>query len=141
MKQNNGFTLIELIVVVVIVAILAAIAIPSYNAYLRQSRRTDAKDALLALQFAEEKYRGNNTEYSSDPSDLGLTSDSSETTWTSPQGYYVLTITSASATTYAATATVDSSGAQSADATDCPALSINQAGFIVDDTASCWGLQ
>ena len=98
MKKNKGFTLIELIVAVVIVAILAAIAFPAYNAYLRESRRIDAKDALLALQFAEEKYRGNNTSYSDDPEALGLTSVSGDTIWASPQGYYVLTITSASAT-------------------------------------------
>lgn len=140
MKKNKGFTLIELIIVVVIVAILAAIAIPSYNAYLRQSRRSDAKDALLALQFAEEKYRGNNTEYSDTPSELGYSANG-DGKWASPQGYYLLEITSAASSSYAATAKLNPDGAQSSDSTDCPALSINQAGFVVDDTASCWGLQ
>ena len=46
MKQNQGFTLIELMIVVAIVAIASAIAIPSYNEYIMRARRADAKTAL-----------------------------------------------------------------------------------------------
>jgi prepilin-type N-terminal cleavage/methylation domain-containing protein len=37
-KNEQGFTLVEVIVVAVIVAVLAAVAIPLYNGYIRDSR-------------------------------------------------------------------------------------------------------
>lgn len=75
-------------IVVVIVAILAAVAIPSYNSFVQSSRREDAKAALVALQYAEEKYRGNNTSYTTNPVSLGLTTSAGATIWSSPEGYY-----------------------------------------------------
>lgn len=134
MKRNKGFTLIELLVVVSIIGILAAIALPSYTKYINRSRRIDAKNALTAVQLAQEKYRGNNITYSSVLSDLGLSSNS-------PQGFYTLSISAATATSYTATATVNSASAQNSDATACPSLSVNESGFVVNSTASCWGLQ
>jgi len=44
-----GFTLVELMIVVVIASILLAIAVPSYMTQVRESRRTEAKTALLDL--------------------------------------------------------------------------------------------
>ena len=55
-----GFTLIELMVVVAIATILFAIAIPSYVTYIRQSRRTEAKTAVLDLAGREERYLSTN---------------------------------------------------------------------------------
>lgn len=132
--RTNGFTLIELAISLVIIGILAAIAIPSYESYVRKGRRVDAKNALSVLQLAQEKYRGNNTTYSNSLAALGLSA-------TSPQGYYSLTISSASGTGYTAQAAVNAASAQAPDAASCPSLSVTQAGFVVDATASCWGLQ
>jgi len=56
----RGFTLIELMVVTVIVTILLSIAIPSYQSQIRQSRRTEAKTALLDLAGREERYLSTN---------------------------------------------------------------------------------
>jgi type IV pilus assembly protein PilE len=55
-RPPRGFTLVELMVVVVIATILLSIAIPSYMTQIRQSRRTEAKTALLDLAGREERW-------------------------------------------------------------------------------------
>jgi type IV pilus assembly protein PilE len=70
-RRTKGFTLIELIVVMVIASILAAIAIPSYSNYVRKSRRTDAKTALLNLASLEERYFSTANVYSATATDVG----------------------------------------------------------------------
>jgi type IV pilus assembly protein PilE len=54
--SSRGFTLIELMVVVVVATILVSIAVPSYMSQVRQSRRTEAKTAVLDLAGREERY-------------------------------------------------------------------------------------
>lgn len=71
--RSRGFTLIELIVALVIAAVLAAIAVPSYLNYSRQSRRTEAKTALLDMASLEERYFSVNNVYSANTTDLGYT--------------------------------------------------------------------
>lgn len=50
LKDQKGFSLIELLVVVVIIAILAAIAVPIYMNYVRQARSTEAQSAIAAVR-------------------------------------------------------------------------------------------
>ena len=70
-RKSSGFTLIELMVTVVIGAILASIAVPMYTAQMRQSRRTEARTALLDMASREERYSSTNSAYSSAPANLG----------------------------------------------------------------------
>ena len=49
MRNQKGFTLMELMVVIVIVAILAAVAVPLYINYVKDAQRTEAKGAIGAV--------------------------------------------------------------------------------------------
>jgi len=44
LKNNKGFTLVEVIVVAVIVAVLALVAIQLYQGYVKESRRNTAEN-------------------------------------------------------------------------------------------------
>lgn len=48
-KQDEGFTLIELMIVVAIIGILAAIAIPAFINYVKRSKTSEAPANLKAL--------------------------------------------------------------------------------------------
>ncbi|MCL2220076.1 MAG: prepilin-type N-terminal cleavage/methylation domain-containing protein [Chitinispirillia bacterium] len=51
-KNNKGFTLVEVIVVAVIVLILAAVAIPLYQGYIRDSRQAVAENSAGSIASA-----------------------------------------------------------------------------------------
>ncbi len=75
LRNQKGFTLMELMVVIVIVAILAAVAVPLYINYVKDAKRTEAKGAIAAVISAQQVYYQNSLtksptgEYSTD-SDL-----------------------------------------------------------------------
>jgi len=56
LRNQKGFTLMELMVVIVIVAILAAVAVPLYINYVKDAQRTEAKGAIGAVITAEQTY-------------------------------------------------------------------------------------
>jgi type IV pilus assembly protein PilE len=69
MKNEKGFTLIEILVVVIIVAILAAFAVPRYLRYVEKSRSTEAQTALRSIRTAYDVYQqtyGSTQNYSVD---------------------------------------------------------------------------
>src|SRR5574337_1362545 len=105
--RGRGFTLIELMIVVVVIAILAAIGFPAYQDYVRLARRADGKELILRIQVEEEKFRTNNTTYTSTlgTGGLGITSNSST------DGYYTVSIAAgATATTFSLSAAATSKG-------------------------------
>ena len=52
--NNQGFTLIELMIVIVILAIIASIAIPSYSNYVKKAHIKAAQSDLVALSLVLE---------------------------------------------------------------------------------------
>lgn len=54
LKQNKGFSLVELMVVVAIIGILSAVAVPSVNKYMAKARQTEAK-ANLSMYYGANK--------------------------------------------------------------------------------------
>jgi type IV pilus assembly protein PilE len=63
MKQQNGFTLIELMITVAIVAILAAVALPSYTDYVIRGKIPEAHSELANYRVKMEQYYQDNRNY------------------------------------------------------------------------------
>ena len=61
LKNNKGFTLVEIIVVLVILAILAAIAVPAVLGYVDESKKTryieEAHSIYTVIQTEEARYK------------------------------------------------------------------------------------
>ena len=154
--HSRGFTLIELMVVVVIATILVAIALPSYFAQLRQSRRTEAKTALLDLAGREERYfstGANGANYSATPADLGYGGAFPQAVGS---GYYTVSVcvagsggapcapSAAPGPMYTITATPVAGSSQASDA-QCKSFSVDSVGqqYVgagsTQTAAYCWG--
>lgn len=128
---GRGFTLIELMIVVAVIAILAAIALPAYDQYIKRARRADAKEALVRLQIAQEKWRTNNTTYSESLTDLGVSALSAD-------GFYDIAITADSSSATGFVATASGKGSQATD-TGCTTLTLSMsAGGESKTPATCW---
>lgn len=91
MKQNQGFTLIELMIVIAIVSVISALAVPSYVDHVRKGKRADAKVELLQIAQMQESYFVQNLSYAKSLKDeaggLGLGS-----TVQTEQEQYLITI-------------------------------------------------
>lgn len=137
MNKTNGFTLIELMIVVAVIGVLAMVAIPSYEDYVIQSRRADAKTALLQIQLTQEKWRANNTSYGT----LAQLATIEAGIGTTADGHYTLSV-AAAANTYTATATA--AGTQATKDTKCANFSIDESdnqtvsGSYSGTPEKCW---
>jgi len=64
-KQDCGFTLIELMIAVTIVGILAAIAYPSYTQYKQRTHRAEVQAEMMNIAQRMESYKLANFKYPS----------------------------------------------------------------------------
>jgi type IV pilus assembly protein PilE len=62
-RQNQGFTLIELMIAIAIIGVLAAIALPNYQGYLNRTVCEDAKGVLAGAANSMERFRAQNNTY------------------------------------------------------------------------------
>ncbi len=135
LKSVRGITLIELMIAVAIVAILASIAMPAYNQYIIESRRSEAKSALLELGQFMERYYTTNSAYNKDAGSL----EASDLPYSSvPKdggtAYYSIAVSSTE-TTY--TITLTPTGVMAGDS--CGNYTLSQTGAHTPTSdSSCW---
>lgn len=133
MQKINGMTLIELVIAVAIVSILTTIAAVVYSSQIQQGRRIDAINTILSISLAEERYRSNNSQY-------GTLAQVWNNVTTSAEGYYTITISNVTATSYTITATATGNQANDqANGTACTPLTLSVSnGTITQSPISCW---
>ena len=149
-NQQQGFTLIELMVVVVIVAIIAAVAIPSYRDHVVRSNRAAAQTFMQQIANKEEQIMqdarnyypvavsaGNSNFTQAPPTGLNLnvpgnlntTYTLSVATTVTPLGFTITAVPSATQNDMlCGTLTLDSTGLKTCNGTGCTATS----------TGTCW---
>lgn len=72
LKNQKGFSLIELMVVVAIMGVLAAIGVPQYSKFQAKARQGEAKNSLAALYTAEQSFITEFNQFSVDLRNIGF---------------------------------------------------------------------
>lgn len=122
LRNNKGFTLIELMIVVAIIGILAAIAIPNFMSYQCKAKQAEAKNLLGAARTAAEVYYA---EYSTYTDTIGNTGFQKK-----GDGIYTVTYTEGTANGFIAQATGTVNG-------DTDTWTINENGTITPTANAC----
>ncbi len=122
-RPSHGFTLIELMIVIAVIGVLAAIALPSFLDSVRKGRRADAINSLAQVQQAQERWRANNSSYTSVLADVPANLSAGVT----PAGYYSIAIDAANGVGYTLTAQAVAGTSQASDA-NCSTLRVRMAG-------------
>lgn len=119
MRNSRGFTLIEIMIVIAVIGILVVVAFPSFRQILIRSDRSDARNGLLELQLAQERFRTTNGSYASTPDSLQTKLPKVGSDYFSERQFYQVQIDAGTANRagYRASATAVSTGKQNADST------------------------
>jgi len=71
MKNQKGFSLIELMIVVVIIGILATVGIPQYQKFQMKAKQSEAKSLLSGMYTAQKAFFAEWTQYYGDFNAVG----------------------------------------------------------------------
>jgi len=130
MKKNHGFTLIELMIAVAVIGVIAAVAYPAYNEQIRKARRAETQTALMNISARQQQMLLDTRSYAVSVALLNVVLPQ-----TVARAYDItLTVGTATAPTFTATATPVSLSAQASDA--CGILTIDQSG--TKTPYNCW---
>jgi len=55
-QENQGFTIIEMMIVVALIGILTTIAVPAYNSYITSARLTECANEISAIRLAQRQF-------------------------------------------------------------------------------------
>ncbi|MDH7613236.1 type IV pilin protein [Vibrio cholerae] len=133
-SQQQGMTLIELMIAVVIVGVLASIAYPAYTNYVKEGHRKQAMADMAKIQlYLEEKYQNGYTA-------TGIVDAQNVcNSFCSVDSDRYKIVVETAATSYAITATPQSSKGQNSDkcgGSTYTSLTLNEKG--VTSPSACW---
>ena len=122
--QIKGFSLIELLIVLTITGILSAIAYVGYHNQIIRTHRADGQTALLDLAIRMENYFSKANTYQSATISTGKSTDIINNA-TSTEGFYVLSLSKLTSSSYTLEATPTNS---QTDDSYCQTLTFNSLG-------------
>ena len=72
LKNDKGFSLVELMIVVAIIGVLAALAVPKFQSFQAKAKQSEAKSNLSHIYTLEQSYYGDQDKYSSVLTEIGF---------------------------------------------------------------------
>jgi type IV pilus assembly protein PilA len=102
-RDDEGFTLVELLVVIIIIGILGAIALPNFLNQDVKAKQTEAKQNIALVNKSQNAYRAENSSFANSFDVLGIGSISGGASGSTINYTYAITGTTDSATVTATT--------------------------------------
>ncbi|MDO6610061.1 type IV pilin protein [Shewanella sp. 1_MG-2023] len=130
MRNENGFTLIELMIAVIIIGILSSIAYPSYTQFVAKGARADGLAGLMDVANRQEQFYLDNRKYTTDMTKLGLNADP----WVVDNTYYSIDAVVVNNTDF--TLTASAKGTQVTRDPNCVSITLNATGIKLPE--ECW---